>query len=88
MIKSKNGELKIKAECMEEMMADLTVAIKGVYQTLVDDEELTREEASEVIQECVRLASFDDEEELHKYMVKRTLERMLKDLESEDEADE
>ena len=89
MIKTKLGDVKIEGTLLE-VRADLTVIIRALKASFVDDAELSEEEASDIINECVEIGLLSEDEtrkvlyekekeflEKKKELVKELLEKLF-----------
>lgn len=69
MIKAKNQKVTIKTTSMGEMMTDYVLITKGILQTLVEHEGMTKEEACKEIDKAIRLGKAETAGEYMKVLM-------------------
>lgn len=61
MIKTKEGEITLKGG-KAELIADLTVIVQGIKETIMEDGEETEESVKQEINEAVKIGLLNEEE--------------------------
>ena len=77
MIKTKEGEITLKGG-KAELLADLAVVVRGIKETIMEDDKETEESVNQEIDEAVKIGLLNEEE--FEAVKKKKIKEMAKTL--------